>query len=155
MVIVLKGIRRKAVGLSVLLLFILFLLLPTVLTGTLFIASSLSPVYAANCPPNDPLGCAPAGVGDVETLFSRLLNISVGAAFIALVVVLVVAGIKFITSGGDAKSLTAASQAIVWGLLGILFMAIAWLIIQLIAAFTGINMLTSFDLQVLIPKTSP
>ncbi len=111
--------------------------------------------YAANCPPNDPLGCAPAGVGDVETLFSRLLNISVGAAFIALVVVLVVAGIKFITSGGDAKSLTAASQAIVWGLLGILFMAIAWLIIQLIAVFTGINMLTSFDLQVLIPKTSP
>lgn len=113
-----------------------------------------SVTYAAECIKGDPLGCGPAGVADVEGLFSRILNISVGAAFVALVVVLVVAGIKYITSGGDSKAIGAASQAITWGLLGILFMAIAWLIIQLIAAATGIDALTMFDLQVLPRVTS-
>lgn len=132
-----------------------FNFLPVFLIFNFCLFTFIRTTYAAECIPGDPLGCGPAGVGDVETLFSRILNISVGAAFVALVVVLVVAGIKFITSGGDAKSLSAASQAIVWGLLGILFMAIAWLILQLIAAFTGIDALTSFNLQVLIPKNSP
>ena len=102
---------------------------------------------ATNC--TEKLGCDPAGIGDLEDLFGRILNISVGAAFVALLVVLIIAGIKYITSGGDAKSLGAAHQAIVWGLLGILFMAIAWLILQLIIAFTGVEMLNSFNLRVL------
>lgn len=114
---------------------------------SLFFYSFANQVLAAANDCSNALGCPPAGVEAIETLFARVIGISVGAAFIALVVVLVIAGIKFITSGGDAKSLSAASQAIVWGLLGILFMALAWLILQLIAAFTGIDALKFFNLQ--------
>ncbi len=91
----------------------------------------------------------PAGTDFLQFLVGRIINISVAGAFIALVVVLVWAGIKFITSGGDAKALAQASQAITWGLLGMLFLALAWLILQLIAAFTGIDALKSFDIKIL------
>lgn len=101
----------------------------------------------ANC--SSLLGCDPAGVDAIETLFARIVNISLGAAFVALVIVLIVAGIKYITSGGDAKALSSAHSAVTWGLLGFLFLALAWLIIQLIAAFTGIEALKTFDLKVL------
>lgn len=89
-----------------------------------------------------------AGATQLEELFGRIVNISVAGAFMALVVVLVWAGIKFITSGGDSKALSQASQTITWGLLGILFLALAWLILQLIAAFTGIEALKSFDIKI-------
>ncbi len=86
----------------------------------------------------------PAGLNEIEKLFSRIIGLSVPLAFVALTVVLVWAGIKYLTSGGDAKSLQSATQTVTWGLLGILFLALAWLILQLISNFTGVD-LTSFD----------
>lgn len=92
-----------------------------------------------------------AGVDYLQFLVGRIINLSVAAAFIALVIVLIWAGVKFITSGGDQKALSQASATITWGLLGMLFLALAWLILQLIAAFTGIEALKFFDIKVL-PK---
>lgn len=109
--------------------------------GLLSIASSNT--YAAD------LGPGAAGVPQIEYLFSRIICLSVPGAFIALLVVLVISGIKFITSGGEAKAITASSQGITWGLLGILLLALAWLIIQLIAAFTGKDELKFFNLGIL------
>ncbi len=82
----------------------------------------------------------PAGVIQLQELLQRLINISVAIAFIALTVVLLYAGIRYLTSGGEVKSMAAASQAITWGLLGILFLSLAWLILLLIQAFTGIQL---------------
>lgn len=86
-----------------------------------------------------------AGLTQIEAVFSRVISLFVGGAFVALFVVLVWAGIKFLTSGGDPKALEAARNTVTWALLGILFLAIAWLILQLIAAFTGIEGLKTFD----------
>lgn len=85
------------------------------------------------------LGPEPAGVNDLEKLFTQIVNISVGLAFVALVVVLLWAGFKFLTSGGETKALQSASQTVTWALLGMLFLVIAWLILQLIEAFTGVK----------------
>ncbi len=89
--------------------------------------------------PNPSLGPEPAGLADLQGLVKRIIQLSVGAAFIALVVVLTIAGIKFLTSGGEAKPIQSASQAVTWALLGMLFLVIAWLVLQLIHAFTGID----------------
>lgn len=61
-------------------------------------------------------------------------------------VVLIIGGIKFLTSAGEAKAIQAATQSITWALLGILFLAIAWLILQLIQNFTGVEV-TKFSLS--------
>jgi hypothetical protein len=85
------------------------------------------------------LGPAPAGVQQLQDLFTRFLNISIGLAFIVLTVVLVIAGIKFLTSGGEPKAIQSAGQTVTWAILGILFLALAWLILKLIGAFTGVD----------------
>lgn len=82
---------------------------------------------------------AAAGVGQLQELVQRIINLSVGLAFIILTVMLVVAGIRYLTSGGDPKGLSAASNALTWALLGMLFLVIAWLILLLIKAFTGVD----------------
>lgn len=90
-----------------------------------------------------------AGLTQIENLFRQFINISVGAAFVALVVMLVWAGVRFLTSGGDAKALQSAGMTITWAILGMLFLVIAWLVLQLIAAFTGLDVLKTFDIRTL------
>jgi len=91
------------------------------------------------------LGPAPAGAAQLQDLFLRILNISVALAFFALLIVLIYAGFRYLTSGGDAKSLAGASQAITWALLGVLFLALAWLALKLIEIFTGVKV-TDFQI---------
>ena len=111
----------------------------SILIYLLFIFSSAfstaGTVFAANP--------GPAGVLQLQQLIVRVINLSVGLAFIALTVVLVYAGIRFLTSGGDSKVLATQSNTVTWALLGILFLALAWLILKLIAVFTGVD-ITNF-----------
>ncbi len=81
----------------------------------------------------------PAGIVQINELVRRIVNLSIGAAFIALTVVLIIAGIKYLTSGGEPKPLQSANSTITWALLGIVFLVIAWLILRLIEAFTGVK----------------
>lgn len=91
------------------------------------------------------LGPGPSGIKQLEQMITRVINISVGLAFMALTVVLVYAGIMYLTSGGDTKRLQNASMTVTWAFLGILFLVIAWLILRLIEAFTGVKV-TQFNL---------
>lgn len=90
---------------------------------------------------------APAGLDQLEQLIQRILNLSVGAAFIIVLVMLVVAGIKFLTSGGEQKGVKQGADTVTWALLGILFLALAWLILRLVAAFTNHPELLKFCLD--------
>lgn len=94
------------------------------------------------------MGPDPAGLTQIEEVFKNVISASVGMGFIALLVLLILAGFKYLTSGGDPKSIQAAHQTATWAFLGILFMAVAWLILQLIENFTGINV-TVFDIKTL------
>lgn len=91
-------------------------------------------------------GPPPAGLPELQNLITRLISLSVPLAFMAVTVVLAIAGIKYLTSEGDSKKIGAAHGAVTWALLGVLFMAIAWLILLLIEAFTGVKV-TQFNLS--------
>ena len=93
-------------------------------------------------------GPSPAGLAEIENLFGNIISVVVGLAFIVLVVMLVYAGIKYIISSGEPKSVMQAHLTITWALLGILFLAISWLLLQLIQAWTGIEV-TVFNLRAL------
>lgn len=87
-----------------------------------------------------------AGIKQLQELFLRILNLFVGFVFIVLLIVIIMGGFRFLTSGGNKEGLAAASKTLTWGLLGILFIVIGWLILQLIQAFTGVNFLNQFCL---------
>ena len=84
------------------------------------------------------MGPGPAGAVQLQELIQRIINLSVGLAFIVLLIMLVVSGIRFLTSGGESKGLNQASKTLTWALLGILFLVLAWLVLRLIEAFTGV-----------------
>ena len=85
------------------------------------------------------MGPEAAGITQIQQIFQRLINLSVGLAFVALVVMFVWGGAKLIMSGGDQKALAAGKQTILWAIVGILFMALAWVILLIIKAFTGVD----------------
>jgi len=86
----------------------------------------------------------PAGVKQLQEIVLRIINLSVPLAFIVLTIMLFIAGIKFITSGGEAKPLQSAGQTVTFALLGILFLVLTGLILRLIEAFTGVPIFSQF-----------
>lgn len=110
----------------------------------LFLVSFLAPpVYSAN---------DAAGLQQIEDVFKNVVSAVVGLGFIAMLVLLVSAGIKYLTSGGEPKAIQAAHLTVTWALLGVLFLAIAWIILQLIHTFTGIDV-TIFNIKALCDGT--
>lgn len=84
--------------------------------------------------------CEAAGVEQVQQLITRMINISVTVAFIAMTVWLVWSAIKFfITSGGDPKALSQAWSSVTWIFMGVVFMILAYLALRLISAVVGID----------------
>ncbi|MBI4035683.1 hypothetical protein HY383_01915 [Candidatus Daviesbacteria bacterium] len=124
-------------------------------TFSFLLFTPTSPVYAV-CDPNAPIdkrsADCPAGLDQFEAMVGQLVFVIVGLGFIATLVMLVMAGFKYLTSGGEPKAIQAAHQTATWALLGILFMAVAWVLLQLIQGFTGIQV-TIFDIKALCGVT--
>ena len=95
------------------------------------------------------MGPDAAGLDQIEQVFSSIISAVVGIGFIALLALLVWSGIKYLTSGGDPKTVQSTHQIVTWALLGIVLMAIAWLVLQLIQAFTGLPV-TIFNIKTLV-----
>lgn len=92
------------------------------------------------------MGPDPAGLDQFEAVVGNVISVVVGLGFIAMLVMVIMAGFKYLTSGGEPKALQAAHHTLTWALLGIVFMAIAWLVLQLIHTFTGIDV-TVFNIK--------
>lgn len=114
----------------------------------------IHPVYAA-CdaaelakPVDQRSADCPAGLDQFEAIVGNIISVIVGLGFIATLVFVLMTGIKYITSGGEPKAVQSAHQTLTWALLGLLFMALAWIILLLIESFTGIRV-TIFDLKTL------
>lgn len=82
-----------------------------------------------------------AGVLQLQDTVQRIINLSVEIAFIAILFMLMWGGIKYITSGGDSKNIEEANRIVTWALLGVLFLVIAFLVLRVVYAFTGVNVI--------------
>ncbi|GMR03305.1 MAG: hypothetical protein BMS9Abin21_138 [Thermodesulfovibrionia bacterium] len=80
--------------------------------------------------------CAPILAG-IETIFGRTILVALGFAGIALFIVLLVGGFKYITSSGDPKNVEAARRTLTYAILGFVLVASAYLILRFIGEFTG------------------
>lgn len=102
--------------------------------------------------PKADFGPPPAGLDQFEALVANVISVIVGLGFIAMLVMVVLAGIKYLTSAGEPKAVQSAHYTLTWALLGILFFALAWIILQLIEGFTGITV-TTFNIKTLCDVT--
>lgn len=78
----------------------------------------------------------------LEVVFSNILFVAVGLAVLALFVMFLIGGFKYLTSGGDPKATASAQQTLTYAILGLGLMAIAFLIFKIIESFTGVPVTT-------------
>ena len=77
----------------------------------------------------------------VFPLFANLIYwLLVFSGTVALVVI-IISGIRLITSGGEAKTIETAKKAITWALLGLLLVFFAFMILNVIGYVTGVTCL--------------
>ncbi|MFZ5365835.1 MAG: hypothetical protein ACOZBZ_00900 [Patescibacteria group bacterium] len=87
----------------------------------------------------DPTGKQPAQLKDLEWIFTRILNIVTYFAVLAVFIMLVLGGFKYLTSGGDPKATESAQKTITYAILGLVFLIGIWLILKFIKVFTGVD----------------
>jgi hypothetical protein len=82
-----------------------------------------------------------ATLQDLEVVFARVVSTILGFAGIALFIMLLVGGFKFMTAGGDPKAAESAKKTLTFAVVGIVLVASSYLILRFINVFTGVDIL--------------
>lgn len=77
----------------------------------------------------------------VEDVFGNLVGALLALAGIALFIMLLIGGFKYLTAGGDPKSVESAQKTLTYAIMGLVLVALAYLILKFINVFTGANVL--------------
>lgn len=84
----------------------------------------------------------------LEPLFKNIVQAVVALAGVALFVMLLIGGFHFLFSGGDQKKLEAARGTMTGAIIGIVIIVTAFLILNTIAVFTGVESIKTFKVTV-------
>lgn len=68
-------------------------------------------------------------INSTVTLVINILSFIVG---LAAVIVIIIAGLRYITSGGDSNSVSGAKNAIIYAVIGLVIVALAQVIVQFV-----------------------
>lgn len=82
---------------------------------------------------------APASFLDLETVFGNVVKSALALAGVVLFVLLIVGGLKYITSGGDPKAAEGAQKTITYAIGGLIIILLSYLILVLIYKITGVD----------------
>lgn len=90
----------------------------------------------------------PPRLSDLEKIFTNIVQVLLGLAGIVLFVLILMGGLKYITSGGDPKAIEGAQKTITYAVGGLIVILFSYLILVLIANITGVdvNALTQFKI---------
>jgi len=73
----------------------------------------------------------------LECVFGNVVNAVLGLAGIVLFIMLLLGGFSYITSGGDPKKVESARNTLTYAIVGMIFIALAYLLLKFIETFTG------------------
>jgi len=115
-----------------------FRVIPPELGGCFDNATSFSII---NCfhPAKMLAGLGHPGTTGIGKLASDILLILVSIAASLSVIFIVIAGIKFVTSGGDSKKLASASGTLTYAIIGIVVTVLAFIILRIVQFFLQSN----------------
>jgi hypothetical protein len=110
------------------------------LTGVLVLTPALAGATSLKCDAVSGInqldgtsGCSTAaGSSSVSTIMSTVINILSIVVGFAAVVMIVVAGLRFITAGGDSNGIAAARSSIIYALVGLIIVAIAQVLVHFV-----------------------
>lgn len=75
----------------------------------------------------------------LENIFANVVSVAVALAGIVFLVMLITGGLTLITAGSEAPKAEAAKKTITYAIYGFIFVALSFLLLQLIKSFTGVD----------------
>lgn len=75
----------------------------------------------------------------LECIVQGILNIAIRLAGVAVFIMLVIGGFKYLTAGGDPKAAQQARNTLTWAIAGLVILLLAWFFLRLIEEFTGVE----------------
>lgn len=94
---------------------------------------------------SNPSGEQPAKFEDLEIIFGNILGVILSLAGVAIFIMLIMAGFKFLTAGGNPEQAKSAKATMTWAIIGLVVMLVVWFIMRLIEEFTGVKV-TEFEI---------
>lgn len=88
----------------------------------------------------------PPPISALEGIYKNAVSAIIALAGIALFVMVVVGGVKYITSGGDPKATEGAKNTITYAVGGLLLLLLSYLILYIIGQITGATNITRFQI---------
>jgi type IV secretory pathway VirB2 component (pilin) len=76
------------------------------------------------------------GGSDVNNVITTIINLLSGVVGVVAVIMIVVAGFKYITSSGDSTKLTSAKNTLLYALIGLVIVALAQAIVRFVLVKT-------------------
>src|SRR5690242_5108286 len=134
-----KTLKRLIISLSTLSL----LVVPALVPAAALAATSGSDIQGNLCtgsnlqltPGTSTDNCsANTGLGDLQTLLTNIVNIFSVIVGVIAVIMIIVGGLRYITSGGDSNKVGAAKTTIIYALVGLVVVALAQLIVHFVLA---------------------
>jgi hypothetical protein len=75
-------------------------------------------------------GTCAGGAADINRIVRAALQILTWVAGIAAIIMVIVAGLKYITSGGDSSSVASAKNSLIYAIVGLIIVALAQFIVR-------------------------
>ena len=109
------------------------LAVPFMMVGV-FLTLNTTPVQAINSNLTDGMNAASTGdtPEDVESVFGTVVNVMFFIIGAVSVIMLIYGGIRYTTSGGNAASITAAKNTIIYSIVGLVVAILAYAIVNFV-----------------------
>jgi len=111
-------------------------------TGVLFSVGRLSPVLVAAQSAKQAVcegaglagaSCAPpAGTPTIDTTIASVINVLSIIVGVAAVIIIIVAGLKYVLSSGDSAKVNSAKDTILFAVVGLIIVALAQVIVRFV-----------------------
>lgn len=73
-----------------------------------------------------------AGTGDLNKLITNIVNIFSIVVGVIAVIMIIIGGFRYITSGGDSSNVTGAKNTIMYAIIGLVIVALAQIIVRFV-----------------------
>lgn len=87
--------------------------------------------------PDDPNCTAPAGSQTIEGIIETVINILSLVVGVVAVIMIIVGGLKYITSSGDSSNVQSAKNTILYAIIGLIIVALAQVIVRFVLNKAG------------------
>lgn len=82
--------------------------------------------------PTDCANTTSEAAGDVDTIITTVINIFSLVVGVVSVIMIIIGGLKYITSGGDSGNVSGAKNTILYAIIGLVIVALAQVIVKFV-----------------------